>query len=290
MRHLSWAYASGPVAYPWAGRLAKRAKILDKPLADAYRMGPGTRPLRAPHRASQGPTAEDTNRMGASRGHRTRLGVCRPRTLPGARPPRVRHPGHRPRSGARGECGAPSVLSLCPQPRRRRQPMRPSPSLAYVSTLLDQRRRRHRRVRRLWYASLGLLGLGLLLGGWWVTCCLVHRSASAAPAVSLVWLPALSCGMIGPGGALGAPLAEGTALREPVASQDRVCQPRLLLSVTRAGCHRWVVVQTWTEALHIPTQQKRRSTGQGAKTPLVWFDLNYEFLLGFGDMPLWNIS
>jgi hypothetical protein len=114
MRHLSWAYASGPVAYPWAGRLAKRAKILDKPLADAYRMGPGTRPLRAPHRASQGPTAEDTSRMGASRGHRTRLGVCRPRTLPGARPPRVRHPGHRPRSGARGECGAPSVLSLCP--------------------------------------------------------------------------------------------------------------------------------------------------------------------------------
>jgi len=46
--------------------------------------------------------------------------------------------------------------------------MRPSPSLAYVSTLLDQRRRRHHRVRRLWYAGLCLLGLGLLLGGWWM--------------------------------------------------------------------------------------------------------------------------
>ena len=103
--------------------------------------------------------------------------------------------------------------------------MRPSPSLAYVSTLLDQRRRRHHRVRRLWYAGLGLLGLGLLLGGWWVTLRLAHRSAHAATAVSLVRLPALPCGAFGPGGALGAPLGEGPALLEPMASQDRVCQP-----------------------------------------------------------------
>ncbi len=47
--------------------------------------------------------------------------------------------------------------------------MRPSPSLHYVSTLLDQRRRRHHRARRLWGAGLGLLGCGLLLVGWWVT-------------------------------------------------------------------------------------------------------------------------
>lgn len=99
--------------------------------------------------------------------------------------------------------------------------MRPSPSLAYVSTLLEQRRRRHYRVRRLWYAGLCLFGLGLFLGGWWVTLRVVHKSAHAARAVSLVQLPTLPCRATGPGGALGAPLGEGTILLEPVASRGR---------------------------------------------------------------------
>ena len=45
---------------------------------------------------------------------------------------------------------------------------------------------------------------------------MVHRSAHAATAVSLVRLPALPCGAFGPGGALGAPLGEGPALLEPM--------------------------------------------------------------------------
>jgi hypothetical protein len=61
------------------------------------------------------------------------------------------------------------ALRVCPDHLRRAPPMRPSPSLHYVSTLLAQRRRRHHRARRLWGTSLTLLGLGLLLVGWWVT-------------------------------------------------------------------------------------------------------------------------
>jgi len=65
--------------------------------------------------------------------------------------------------------------------------MRPSPSLHYVSTLLDQRRRRHHRTRRLWGTGLVLLGLGLLLVGWWGTRRLAPgtapQAAADAPAV-----------------------------------------------------------------------------------------------------------
>src|SRR2546425_793669 len=60
--------------------------------------------------------------------------------------------------------------------------MLPCPSLHYVATLLDQRRRRHHRVRRLWSIGLLLLGLGLPLVGWWGTCRLAPRAAPPAAA------------------------------------------------------------------------------------------------------------
>jgi hypothetical protein len=115
--------------------------------------------------------------------------------------------------------------------------MRPAPSLAYVSTLLDPRRRRHHRVRRLWYAGLGLLGLGLLLGGWWVTRRLVPRSAHAATAVALVLRPTRPWGTTGPWGALGEPLWACPALLAPVASQARGCQTRPALPTTAVVEH-----------------------------------------------------
>jgi hypothetical protein len=59
--------------------------------------------------------------------------------------------------------------------------MRSSPSLRHVSTLLDQRRRRHQRSRRLRGAGLGLLGLGLLLVGWWGALRWDHRPARRTP-------------------------------------------------------------------------------------------------------------
>jgi len=201
------------VPRPCAGQVAKHAKTLDKHLADAYRRGPG---------------------------EAARLGSCQPRTMPACplRRPRLvivrcvslcpaaargtdaRSASHARQAswpppslwcpkGVRGPLGA---LAMRPQLQRRGHPMRPSPSLAYVSTLLDQRRRRHHRVRRLWYAGLGLLGLGLLLGGWWVTLRWFPRSAHAATAVFLVRLPALPCGATGPGGASAARRWEGPTL------------------------------------------------------------------------------
>jgi hypothetical protein len=68
--------------------------------------------------------------------------------------------------------------------------MRPSPSLHYVSTLLNQRRRRHHRAQRLWGISLLLLGLGLLLAGWWGTRRLAPRVAPQAAAVAPAVVPA----------------------------------------------------------------------------------------------------
>ncbi|HEY5867271.1 MAG TPA: hypothetical protein VI542_17250 [Candidatus Tectomicrobia bacterium] len=61
--------------------------------------------------------------------------------------------------------------------------MHPSPSLHYVAPLLEQRRKRHRRARRLWGISALLLGLGLLLGGGWVT---LHRVPRATPQAAVV--------------------------------------------------------------------------------------------------------
>ena len=101
--------------------------------------------------------------------------------------------------------------------------MRPAPSLHYVSTLLDHRRRRYHRARRLWGTSLLLLGLGLLLG-WWVT---LRRSPSATPqavAVSPPGLPALPSGP--PGIRLRAvePRWGFPVLLESGACQDCACQ------------------------------------------------------------------
>ena len=75
--------------------------------------------------------------------------------------------------------------------------MRPSPSLYYVSTLLEQRRRRHHRAQRLWGIGLTLLGLGLLLVGWWVTLRLAPSATPQAAAVSPAGLPALPSGAPG---------------------------------------------------------------------------------------------
>ena len=88
--------------------------------------------------------------------------------------------------------------------------MRPSPSLHYVSTLLDQRRRRYHRARRLWGSGLTLLGL--LLVGWWGTLCLAPSSPPPA-AVEPRW--------------------RGPVLLEPGACQDCACQPR---SPLRPAC------------------------------------------------------
>jgi hypothetical protein len=75
--------------------------------------------------------------------------------------------------------------------------MRPSPSLHYVSTLLDQRRRRHHRARRLRGTGLMLLGLGLLLVGWRVTLRLSPSSTPQAAAVSPAVVPARPSGATG---------------------------------------------------------------------------------------------
>jgi hypothetical protein len=102
--------------------------------------------------------------------------------------------------------------------------MRPSPSLHYVSTLLDQRRRRYHRARRLWGSGFTLLGL--LLVGWWGTLCLAPSSPSPAAVVSPAGRPAQPSGA--PGMRLRAvePCWGGPVLLEPGACQDCACQPQ----------------------------------------------------------------
>ena len=64
--------------------------------------------------------------------------------------------------------------------------MRSSPSLHSVVALLDHRRRRYHRVRRLWGTGLGLLGGGLLFLGGWVTLPASLRSSPPAGALPSV--------------------------------------------------------------------------------------------------------
>jgi hypothetical protein len=122
-----------------------------------------------------------------------------------------------------GRQGAPRV---CPHSQRRTRPMRPSPSLHYVSTLLDQRRRRHHRAQRLWGIGLTLLGLGLLLVGWWVTLRLPSRVAPQAAAGSPAVVPAPPSGATGTRVLPREPRWGRPVLPEPGARQDRACQTR----------------------------------------------------------------
>ena len=104
--------------------------------------------------------------------------------------------------------------------------MRPSPSLHYVSTLLDQRRKRHHRARRLWGAGLGLLGCGLLLVGWWVTLRFPPQSTPPAGVMPPVVVPAPSSGATGTPVLPREPLWGRPVLLEPGAPQDHPCQTR----------------------------------------------------------------
>jgi hypothetical protein len=102
--------------------------------------------------------------------------------------------------------------------------MRPAPSLHYVSTLLDQRRRRYHRGRRLWGSGLLLLGLGLLLLGGWRT---LRRTPSATPqaaAVSPAGRSALPSGATGMRMRAVEPRWAYPVLLEPGACQDCPCQ------------------------------------------------------------------
>jgi len=121
--------------------------------------------------------------------------------------------------------------------------MRPAPSLHYVSTLLDQRRRRYHRGRRLWGSGLLLLGLGLLLLGGWGT---LRRAPSATPqaaAVSPAGRAALPSGATGIGMRAVEPRWGAAVLLEPGACQDCPCQTLppwrtacTLGDVVAAGC------------------------------------------------------
>jgi hypothetical protein len=111
--------------------------------------------------------------------------------------------------------------------------MRPSPSLHYVSTLLDQRRRRHHRARRLRGTGLMLLGLGLLLVGWWVTFRLSPSSTPQAAAVSPAGVPARPSGATGMRMISVEPRWGRPVLLEPGACQDCACQT---LSPWRTTC------------------------------------------------------
>jgi hypothetical protein len=129
-------------------------------------------------------------------------------------------------------------------PARRAEPMRPSPSLHYVSTLLEQRRRRHHRARRL--RGTGLLLLGLLLVGWWGTLRLAPRPAplAVAPAGEPAWPagapgrrvmavePRWECPVVRESeacqGCVAAPCPAGHAVGRPEASPARPPQRRRL--------------------------------------------------------------
>jgi hypothetical protein len=104
--------------------------------------------------------------------------------------------------------------------------MRPAPSLHYVSTLLDHRRRRYHRARLRWGTGLTLLGLGLLLGGWWGALRLLPRATPRAAVISPAGLPAQPAGTPGMRRIAVAPRWGGPGLLEPEVCQDCAGQTR----------------------------------------------------------------
>jgi hypothetical protein len=104
--------------------------------------------------------------------------------------------------------------------------MHPSPSLHYVSTLLDHRRRRYHRARRLWGIGLTLLGLGLLLVGWWGTRRLAPNAMPQAAALSPAGLPARPSKVLGMRRMAVEPRWGRPSLLEPEGCQDCACQTR----------------------------------------------------------------
>ena len=101
--------------------------------------------------------------------------------------------------------------------------MHPSPSLHYVTPLLEQRHRRHRRTRRLWGTGF-LLGLGLLLGGGWVILRLVPRSAPQAVVVAPTVGPAPPAGATEARSIPGVPRWERPVFLAPDVWQPLGCQ------------------------------------------------------------------
>src|SRR5919202_1041993 len=111
--------------------------------------------------------------------------------------------------------------------------MRPSPSLHYVSTLLDQRRRRYHRARLLWGTGLTLLGLVLLLVGWGGTLRLAPSSTPQAAAFSPAGRLALPFGATGMRVLAVEPRWGRPGLLEPGVCQDWA---RQTLSPWRPAC------------------------------------------------------
>jgi hypothetical protein len=101
--------------------------------------------------------------------------------------------------------------------------MRPSPSLHHVVVLLDHRRRRYHRVRRLWGLGLGLLGGGLLLLGGWVTLPVSLQALFPAVALPPVVVPAQPAEVPGGHGSPGVPLGKSPLLLVGV-RQPHACQ------------------------------------------------------------------
>ena len=110
--------------------------------------------------------------------------------------------------------------------------MHPTPSLHYIVPLLAQRRRRHRRVRRLWGTGL-LLGLGLLLGGGWVIRGLVPKATPPPAVVAPAVVPASPDGTTAPRVRSVAPPGEPPGLLAAGPRPSRACQT---LSPGRAVC------------------------------------------------------
>jgi len=147
-------------------------------------------------------------------------------------------------------------------PPRRASPMRPAPSLHYVSTLLDHRRRRYHRARLRWGTGLTLLGLGLLLGGWWGAFRLLPRATPRAAVISPAGLPAHPAGPPGMRRIAVAPRWGGPGLLEPEVCQDcagqtrspwhPACTPGDVVALggpTRPGCTPDLAQRPWELAL-----------------------------------------